>query len=505
MVSPLIPKRTFDSTREESLLLAHNERKPQASLRSLRLFAFLLTIVAGALYSLHLWRSLCSSEAYTALAASQPDYAGVIHMGLRFDPGKPPLYQLLLHPLVLLLGNSEPVLRAPSVFFSMLTVATVFALGSEMFQPEVGIAAAILWAISPLAVLYGGWARNYAMLVALSMGQFVLLWSLRCRPRLWGTLACGVLGAAILYTHLGGSLFLGAEAAMLIGACWRGERGRAPLISLLIAFTLFLPFVPIATAQVHELVVGHWVDWIGFAHATPPLKRVAAALVAGVCVAALVFAPRIETAEYEPMRWCAGVGLIPIIALAAGSAVLRPMFAIRYVSPSIAVLVVLLSGGLAALGALTFRLATFGIGAFLFFLLPYYNWYNPWRDIARIVASAPPEQTVFFEPSFTDTEIGLDSRQGFPQGFLRVAFDHYYSGSNPRRVIDPSKPAQARRIIAEAAASANGAWLVTIFDDQQARAEMPSGCFRIEPEIQQLYASLYHVVPTAACKGQDHR
>ena len=108
----------------------------------------------------------------------------------------------------------------------MVTVGLLLALGSEMFEPAVGIAAALIWALNPLAVLYGGWARNYAMLVALSMGQFFVLWRLRSRPRWLPIIVCGLLGAAMLYLHLASGLFLAAEAAMLAGAAWRrDERG----------------------------------------------------------------------------------------------------------------------------------------------------------------------------------------------------------------------------------------------------------------------------------------
>ena len=92
-----------------------------------------LMLAAGALYSLHLGRTLGASEAYTAMAVDQPDYAAVIHAALRFDQCKPPLYQILLHTVVLVLGSSETVLRAPSVIFAVVSVGVVLALGSRMF------------------------------------------------------------------------------------------------------------------------------------------------------------------------------------------------------------------------------------------------------------------------------------------------------------------------------------------------------------------------------------
>jgi len=453
-------------------------------------------IAAGVIYSLHLGRALDSSEAYTALAAGQTSYAAVYRSAMRFDPGKPPLYQFMLHLLTVLFADSEAVLRVPSVIFSMATVGLLLALGSEMFEPAVGAAAALIWALNPLAVLYGGWARNYAMLVALSMGQFFVLWRLRSQPRWPSIVACGLLGAAMLYLHLASGLFLAAEAAMLAGAAWRRDEKRAGLTALAISFALFLPFVPIASSQVHELLVGHWVDWIGFAHPTPWLRKALAVLGAGAFIAVLSLGPRVEADEREPLRWCAAIGLVPVAALMAGSIVLRPMFAIRYLSPTVVMLVLLLTALLASLGVVAFRLAVFGIVAFLVFLFPYYNWCEPWRDVARLVSSGPSSEPVFFEPIFTGTgHPDPNAEQGFPQGFLRAAFDHYFSGSNPRRVIDPSKPAAAQQTIADAAATAHGAWLITTADEKTASAELPARCFRIEKKAGCHDATLYHVAP----------
>src|SRR5271170_1679569 len=173
-----------------------------------------LMLAAGALCSLHLGRTLGASEAYSAMAADQHSYRAVIDATLRFDPGKSPLYPMLLHGVVAAFGNSEVALRAPSVIFAMISVGLLLALGIEVFDAQVGAAAAIVWALTPLSIYYGSWARMYAMLVALSLGQLLILWKLRARPGTGSILACATLEAAMLYTHLGSVLFLGAEAMM---------------------------------------------------------------------------------------------------------------------------------------------------------------------------------------------------------------------------------------------------------------------------------------------------
>jgi hypothetical protein len=160
---------------------------------------------------------------------------------------------------------------------------------------------------------------------------------------------------------------------------------------------------------------------------------------------------------------------------------MRPMFSIRYVAPSVALFTLLMARMLAGLGERSFRLSTAGIATCLVCLLPYYPRYDAWRDMARVVARGAASEPVFFESGYYGSDAsGLKPDDGFPQGFLQVPFDRYFSGTNPRPVIDPSKQAQARLSIAQAATAANGAWLITGFDDEKAHAELPAHCFTVE-------------------------
>ncbi len=453
-------------------------------------------LAAASIYSLHIGRTLGASEAYSAMAAAQPSYGAVVHTALRFDQAKPPLYQILLHSLVLLLGDSETVLRIPSVLFSAIAVGLLMALGSEMLAPPIGIAAAVIWALSPPAIVCAAWARMYAMLIALALGQLLVLWRLRSRPTAKAVIGCALLGAAMLYTHLAALLFLGSEAALLGGAAIRGERTRAAWLALLLPAIAFAPFAPVAAAQAYQYLYGHWLDWIGPARRTSPVLKAAALIIASILIAGIISGPRLERDEHEPIRWCAAIGILPIIALAAGSIAIRPMFTVRYIAPSLAVLTLLLARLLGSLSQRTFRLATVGIATFLLSLLPYYPWHDPWRDVARIVTAASPVEPVFFESGYEASTAPSRPDQGFPEGFLRVPFDRYFSGANPRMTVDPSAPEAARRTIANAAAN-GGAWLVSGLTEQKARAELPAGCFRIDKKAGSDHAALYHIAPLA--------
>jgi hypothetical protein len=462
-----------------------------------------LILAAGIIYSLHLGQTLASSEAYTAMVANQASYGAVWAAALRFDPGKPPLYPILLHGLIDSLGSSEIVLRAPSVICSMIGVGLVIALGGEMFDPMIGFAGAAIFALSPVTVFYGRFARMYAMLVALALAQLLTMWKLQSKPSAARIAGCGMLGAAMLYTHLGSALFLGAEAAVLASGTWRGKGNRAGWAALGLSLALFVPFLPVAALQVRQLVSGHWVDWIGPVHQIGRVQKAVVTLSAGAVVALLTFAPQMETDEREPIRWCAMIGILPVLALAAGSLAVRPMFSIRYVAPSLALLILLAARLLAFLGDRALGLSTFGIACFLFFVLPYYPGPDAWREIAGLVAtSGSSAEPVFFESGYVgSTAAETNPQTGFPQGFFRVPFDHYFKGRNPRLMIDPSSPPMARRAIAAAAIANQGAWLISGLKNAQARAEMPTGCFKIEKKVHSGFADLYQIKPITHCSG----
>src|SRR5712692_4436219 len=117
--------------------------------------AFLMVLAIAALFygcRLGSW-SLGGSEAYSALAASQDSVGTVVEQALRFDPGKPPLYQILLHWFVGLFGCSETSLRAYSAICALVTLILLHSLAVSMLGPKAALAAVVIWALNPLAFI----------------------------------------------------------------------------------------------------------------------------------------------------------------------------------------------------------------------------------------------------------------------------------------------------------------------------------------------------------------
>jgi uncharacterized membrane protein len=456
------------------------------------------------LYASHLgsW-SLGASEAYSALAASQQTLSGVVETTLRFDPGKPPLYPILLHWFMQVFGSGTASLRGFSAICAAVTAIMLYLLAHDMFSADTALSATIIWAFDPVALTLGQWTRMYSLFVCTAVGSLLGLWLLRqktSRLRLAVFVLCSTM---MLYTHMCGLLFAAVEASILIRDCCNGRRVMLPATGLAAAFVLLTPFLPTELAQARDLLLNHWLDWIGPAPAYSKTFKGLIAAVACVVFALLLFRPRLQSDEREPLWFCVMWLVIPPVALAAVSIIVRPAFSLRYVAPVLPVLAILVACALARFGSRFRNLAISSIAvAFAIFgIFCQRVRYEPWADIASSVSTGGAGQEVFFESGLIVSQVMASDRDNdntriFPDGYLRIPFDYYYKGSNSRGVIDASRPASTRSLIAAAARGSGGAWLVSGKPETIAHAEMPnSDYFRVVTVLHHEYVTLYHIVP----------
>ncbi len=170
-------------------------------------------------------------------------------------------------------GASEFALRSLSVFFSLLSVALTYALGSRLFHPVAGLAASAFVALNTFSIYYAAEARMYAMLTAIAAGSmllFVVFLHDLCRTapsrsRSRHIIALGLINALGLYTHVVFALVLLTQIALALiwfGGSWLAERqstGSAPItrrmllayiVANALALLLFSPWIPTAVTQV---------------------------------------------------------------------------------------------------------------------------------------------------------------------------------------------------------------------------------------------------------------
>jgi len=485
------------------------------------LFALLL-VVAATMYFFQLGRAgFDDAEAYSAYIASRKSIRAVFDASLNLDPGKGGgLYVFALHWYSGIVGTSEAALRAFSAAFALASMMLVFALAAELFGAETALLAAALWAFNPIALIVARWARMYSMFIALTIGSLLAMRKLQQRPTALRVVVFGVLAAAMLYTHLGAALMLGAEAALLVRDRRRGRSIFAGCLGMAIALLLFTPLAPVALAQIHASALGHRFDWIGSARHTPLALKIAGSIVGGAIGLFLVLGPPMRFDhvranpfdDSEPLRWCAIWSILPLMALMLGSLLLHPMFQIRYIAPVTAGFALLTAASLNFAASRIRNLAAVAIAsAFLVVAVLFHLYHQPfdlWRRVASAVdAVNSPSQTVFFEAGYVmgisqATDLDPDALiQVLPDGYLRIPFDYYFAGSNPRAAINPFHPSNARENLAQAAQRDGGAWLVSHLSDEDLAAELPlRNTFYLDRIIDDtsVSVSLYHIVPRDA-------
>jgi 4-amino-4-deoxy-L-arabinose transferase-like glycosyltransferase len=468
------------------------------SRRPFEIFAAIF-VAAGFIYSFHLGTdALGASEAYSAWAAAKPNVGAILRTPVLHDPGKQVFYYVVLHYYARIFGLSEISLRSLSVIFSLTTLALVYAIGCEMFDDNTALAAAAMWAFNPLAVVFAHTARMYSMLIALALAQLLTLWRVRNRPSAARAVLCGVVGGALLYTHLGGILFIGVGVAMLIRDYLAGNRNQMAWLAMAITLALFVPYAPIARAQSETLIAGHWLDWIGTGYEYPLAIKVVFAI--GAATVALWFVVgRIGGSDGDgQLVWLGAWTILPGLMLAAGSIVIRPMFNLRYVAPSTATLALLVAAGLAWASVYWRNLLLAGFALACLIVLPFDRADpQPWREMAARVTQGGSSDPVFFESGFVATGNAPSvANGGFPFGYYSVPFDYYFRGSNPRIAISGFDSAAARMTIEERVSSDGGGWLVSWKDPDVVKSELPDAKrFSVVERYRGEHLAVYRITP----------
>jgi 4-amino-4-deoxy-L-arabinose transferase-like glycosyltransferase len=198
-------------------------------------------------------------EASAYWTARQPLWAIVSGQG---TDGTPPLYYLILHAGMLMVGSSEFALRLPSIVAGVALVPAVFLVMRQWSTVRVALLAAALVTVSPLVHYYAVEARNYALVQLETVGilyGFVVVTALPARFRSWLVLA----GAQTvqLLTHIYGGFFLVGPilASVVVGPKeTRVRRVTGCTLSALGATLVSAPWLRLALAN-SAAGVGDWI------------------------------------------------------------------------------------------------------------------------------------------------------------------------------------------------------------------------------------------------------
>jgi uncharacterized membrane protein len=236
-------------------------RSNKARITAVLWLAFLLRMVG--LNGRYLWYD----EAFAILYAEKP-FSTMLYGTVAQSPSgaaadvHPLLYYTLLHGWMQLAGQSLLAVRMLSVLLGVLMVAVVYQVATMLFEARVGLAAAVLTAVSPFAVYYAQETRMYALLglaSAWAVWAFVRGWQ-NGRWQAWTQFA--VFGALTMYAHNLGALFIAAIGLWAAYQWWQKRdwhRFRQVIGAYFLMLVLFLPWLLILPSQLGKLRESYWV------------------------------------------------------------------------------------------------------------------------------------------------------------------------------------------------------------------------------------------------------
>jgi 4-amino-4-deoxy-L-arabinose transferase-like glycosyltransferase len=197
-----------------------------------------ITALAAALRIFHLdYKALNGGdEPYQFALAQRPFWEMFELFGYEANAA---IYSVLLWPLVRL-GESEALIRAPAALFGILAVPAIWWAGRTYVSDRVGLMAAALMAVSPMAIFQSQFARPFTLVICLACVSFVALYFgiTDGRRRWWVIYAVALAGMA--YSNAVTPFAIGLAHVVIVW--WNRETALKPwLLSLAGAAILCIP------------------------------------------------------------------------------------------------------------------------------------------------------------------------------------------------------------------------------------------------------------------------
>lgn len=185
--------------------------------------------------------SLWLDEIFSVEIARQPWPALLAATG---QDGHPPLYDGALRIWIGAFGESATSVRSLSAVTGVLTLAAFFALAARLLPMRGALLATLLLACSPYHVYYSQEARNYALLLLLTILSYLGLVVCDERPERRGrALAYVAATVLLLYTHVYGFFVWAAQIPWIAARARKRDDWRARLWPTIAIGVLVLPWL----------------------------------------------------------------------------------------------------------------------------------------------------------------------------------------------------------------------------------------------------------------------
>ncbi len=164
----------------------------------------------------------------------------------------PPLYYLLLHLWIGLLGSGPIAVRLLSVLIGVAAVPLIYLAGRRLFGHKTALLAALLLAISPFHIYYSQEVRMYGLVTLLGLAAFCFAGacgptSRRGRLGSWAWIGYVLAATAALYTQYYAAFLILALNVVVLFRWLRARRPVKELLSWLAAqaavVALYLPWL----------------------------------------------------------------------------------------------------------------------------------------------------------------------------------------------------------------------------------------------------------------------
>ncbi|MBO0343721.1 glycosyltransferase family 39 protein [Roseibium sp. CAU 1637] len=263
----------------------------------------------------------------------------------------PPLHNLILWLFIHLFGDSERILRLPSLLAGVLAIWLLYRLGEEIAGSATGMCAAALLAISPFHVWYSGEARMYALFCALGLAVMLALVRYLKRPDTAGFIRSAVLGGLFLCTHIYAAFGLaGAATGLAVFAILPASSSALSrktvfkaLAALAVSALLFTPWALVLFGRAETVVYdGFWIAYPSADMLRTMAREIAGnsqifwllVALAGIGLLLTLFRRRPSTASPATIKWLlpplVGFTIAPVLIGYALSITLRPILFDRY-------------------------------------------------------------------------------------------------------------------------------------------------------------------------------
>ena len=204
-----------------------------------------LTLLLAAAIALRLWATspMWLDEAQTVEIARRAP--GHLFAALRHD-GSPPLYYLVLHGWMQLVGTGTLAVRALSGIFAVAALPAMwFAVRRLTRSRPSAWVAVVLLATCPFAVRYATEARMYSLLILLVLLAAIAFERVWAAPRPITVAAAAFLTACLVLTHYWALFLVAVSGAGALVAALRGVRRARPVVlALALGCLAFVPWLP---------------------------------------------------------------------------------------------------------------------------------------------------------------------------------------------------------------------------------------------------------------------